>query len=117
MTSKNTDFFFSVSDFEQTEKVKYISASYHLEDVLMFLKSNLSNFQKHKKKFSECFVLSNKCLLRFLHAWHVECSNLMLVDPNQLKRPNTYTAEEFLNCIKLQTMDVQDTLKNKSVTP
>lgn len=98
-----------------TQRVNTAALNYCVE-MRKFLTTTSTTARKYKRrKLSENYVLSDKCILRLLDIWLSTCSSLTIVNLLELKRPNPYKVSEYLQSIKLQVMSAQDILQKTYV--
>lgn len=104
-----------VDSLQATSKMKSADKSTYFQEMLQFLTNTSSSTRKYRRRISERYLLSNKCILRLLDVWLNTCSNLVFINLIDLKRSHPYAAAEYLQSIKLQVMSAQDILQKTYV--
>ncbi|GFS43428.1 dynein heavy chain 7, axonemal [Trichonephila inaurata madagascariensis] len=92
------------------KKSAYNPSSVYYKEMSSFAKMSVLQMKRQKKKLSESYILSNKCILRLLEVWLETGAKLSFINLDLLKKDEPYEVTTYLQVVKMQILNAQDKL-------
>ncbi|CAL1284851.1 unnamed protein product, partial [Larinioides sclopetarius] len=94
------------------KKSAYNPTSTYYKEMASFAKMPAHRMRRQKRKLSEVYILSNKCILKVMEAWLSTGGKLSFVDMHVFKKEELYEVPTYLQVVKMQVLNAQDKLHN-----